>query len=802
MKDDSYLQQILGTSGKNKIFSVHQNSDTLHYHVYYGLELFDVVPDNKEDTRFKLIIAHMHLVGFTLKALQEAFGLDPRTIKKWSTALKSGEADQLEKALLGIGSTRKLTEPIKLFVRMRFEQIYPQDRYRYSRKIRAEIKEVFKEDISSETLRELFGKLKAEYGASSDTSNTKGNDSQNSSHLEEPETSLSSALPCRDKELGISQDSGGGGETAGPMEESSENTSVQATLAPINRKADTEFHGSSWCSHPGLLFFSESLSSLQEKLEESTAMPVLQWISQVLLGAENLEQTKLLSMKDLELMLGKGLMGCPVDQRVKLGQFASDTDVINTLLRWNFEQVQGDEQSEFYFDPHTKEYTGKQAILKGWCSGTRGVEKIMNADFVHTRKGQPVYFENTDNYEDIRERFKKLQERFRTCFGMAEDRELTWIIDRGIFSHELFHWIIESRKNHLITWEKGYQKDGWPEGARANGSMIMERARNHSRDLRSYHFEWIEEAWAKHTSWRRFIVRATNPEGREIEVSILCDDSKREAENIIGSIFNRWLQENDFKYLNAHFGINQITSYQSVPYSELKDDLEDRTMKNSAYLALELARRAEQTVLGKLLVKQKKARTEIDRRELELCELKKIKELNVEQQKKVRALKAGQRSARKHVDLRELKIAQSQGEVDDHDQQLQNTLKEVSRLQTLIDRGMVRLYTDKKYFMDLLKIISRNIFYEMLEPFKKAYDNYRDDHVWYRHLTQSTTGIIEADEEVRCHLISSTNYPKSVKQVIDDVIALFNQSAQKMPDGSGRHIKLIWASTSAIGLAI
>ena len=52
MKDDSYLQQILGTSGKNKIFSVHQNSDTLHYHVYYGLELFDVVPDNKEDTRF------------------------------------------------------------------------------------------------------------------------------------------------------------------------------------------------------------------------------------------------------------------------------------------------------------------------------------------------------------------------------------------------------------------------------------------------------------------------------------------------------------------------------------------------------------------------------------------------------------------------------------------------------------------------------------------------------------------------------------------------------------------------------
>ena len=26
-------------------------------------------------------------------------------------------------------------------------------------------------------------------------------------------------------------------------------------------------------------------------------------------------------------------------------------------------------------------------------------------------------------------------------------------------------------------------------------------------------------------------------------------------------MFNRWLQENDFKYRDKHFGINQITSY-------------------------------------------------------------------------------------------------------------------------------------------------------------------------------------------------------------------------------------------------
>ena len=154
--EENYLQPIPGTSPKNMVFSVHQNRQTRQYHVYYGLELFDVVPNDKEDTRFKLMVAHMHIIGFTLTALQGAFAVDPRTIKKWSTALKSGSAQKLQKALIGLGSNRKLTEPIQQFVRMRFEEIYPQDRYRYSSKIREEIKQVFNEEISSETLRGLF----------------------------------------------------------------------------------------------------------------------------------------------------------------------------------------------------------------------------------------------------------------------------------------------------------------------------------------------------------------------------------------------------------------------------------------------------------------------------------------------------------------------------------------------------------------------------------------------------------------------------------------------------------------------
>ena len=280
------------------------------------------------------------------------------------------------------------------------------------------------------------------------------------------------------------------------------------------------------------------------------------------------------------------------------------------------------------------------------------------------------------------------------------ERELTWIIDRGIFSQALLDWVAHSSNKHLITWEKGYRGDGWPDTMTAQASMIMERARNNSKDLRSYHFEWIERDWSKNEKIRQLIVRATNPSGNKIEVSILCDDKERDASSIIWAMFDRWLQENDFKYLGKHFGIDEITSYQSQSYRELKESLEDRTVKNAAYLAI--------------------------------C--------------KERA-------------------------------------------------------QEKKLLMDVIKITARNLFYQSLEPFRKLYDNFRGDPVWFRHLTE-ITGFIDACDQVKCHLIENADYPKSVHEVIEETLALFNQSAPEMPDGSGRKLELILAQKSAFELAI
>ena len=114
MDESDYLQPILGTDRKNPVFSVYRHSQSRQYHVYYGLELFEVVPSDHEDTRFKLMVAHLRNVGAKLGVLQKAFGVDPRTIKKWSAALKSGDAQKLIQALAGRSAGRKLTPAVEL----------------------------------------------------------------------------------------------------------------------------------------------------------------------------------------------------------------------------------------------------------------------------------------------------------------------------------------------------------------------------------------------------------------------------------------------------------------------------------------------------------------------------------------------------------------------------------------------------------------------------------------------------------------------------------------------------------------
>ncbi len=726
------------------MFTIFCDEEEDQLHVYYGADLLEIVPDDREHIEYKLLVARLYNANLNATILQEVFQVDRKTMKRWGAALRSGDSEQLRKVLFGRQARRKLTPEIESYIRMRFPAIYEETKYEYSKRMREEIEQVFGCTLSGETLRPLLRELKESIKVQKENEETPWDCEQEPEIEEEEKTS----------------------EIGSENEEIREQSKESSTPMPCNnRKESPELKEAfpeevTLCHHLGVLLFSALFLSLDAFPGEASWL-LKQWVAIILLGAVNIEQTKLLDFEDLKRLLGKCMRSLH-DQRTHLGQMAT-VAMAEQVLRLNAAEVDAAANDDFYYDPHTKLYTGIQNVLKGWCPSIRSADKALHMDFIHTAAGHPVYLESTDNYEDMRDRFFQVTNHFRALLQMDKKKVITFIVDRGIYSLEVFQKFIEDPSTHVITWEKNYKLAPWP-AEPAPGAFTLERNRNCATDLQLYTFACLDERWEKDSSMRRLRVRATNPKGRTIEVGVLTDDLTRPAPEIITLIFRRWIQENDFKYLDKHFGINEITSYAVIPYKRLQDHLEDQQMKSGAYKALEMERSQTQEKLGKLLVQERQHPGK-----------------NAKRAEKIQTLSH---------------------RLDEIDEEMKTTEKEMSRLEFLIEQDCVRLDTRNKYLMDVLKLLARNIFYKMLEPFKKEYDNFRDDHVLFRSLTQSDGVIKQQGDQVEVILLPKPNYPPKVRRIMEQYLANINETHPLMHDGSNRQIHFRLGKKSEFEIAI
>jgi hypothetical protein len=114
--------------------------------------------------------------------------------------------------------------------------------------------------------------------------------------------------------------------------------------------------------------------------------------------------------------------------------------------------------------------------------------------------------------------------------------------------------------------------------------------------------------------------------------------------------------------------------------------------------------------------------------------------------------------------------------------------KEVSRIDQLVEQGMVRMDSANKTLMDAIKITARNLFYQALGPFKAAYNNYRDDHDYFRQLTQSGGVLRATAQQVQVHLVPKVNYPAKLQKIIGAILQSLTQQGLILPDGSARRL--------------
>ena len=375
------LQLILGTDKRNPAFCLYTDATAQALHVYYGLELLEVVPNDRASPAFRLLAARLYNAGLRVATLVALFDLDPKTLRTWGRALRSGDRDWLARVLAGRWGRRKLTPALESYVRQRWPLLRAQGVRDYRQRLRAELERVFGVTVAGETLRPLLRQLRAAArsgptanpGAVPAEAGVAANPLATETHparatevpappvpdaTHEPPTLSTPRLPL--EFTALAEPPSAGAPTPGPAVAlpaapaapspavpsatppgSAEVTGVSAPLPasvlPPARQSlpsweDWSVGQTVWCEHAGVLLFADALRTVS-----AAVTPPQPWLRQalgsVLAGALNVEPTKHLNAADLAALLGPQVPGLGAQRRQLKALAAGPTAA--ALLRWN-----------------------------------------------------------------------------------------------------------------------------------------------------------------------------------------------------------------------------------------------------------------------------------------------------------------------------------------------------------------------------------------------------------------------------------------------------------------------------------
>jgi hypothetical protein len=154
-------QLILGTDKRNPVFTVYADEEDERLLVFYGFEIIEIVPHDREAPAFKLMLARLYNSGVKLSALCESFAVDPQTVRRWGQALLQGDPAELVRVLEGRSAGRKRTLAVENFARLRWPDLVAERSYGAVGRLLREIQSVFGVGLSGSSVSALIRELKA-----------------------------------------------------------------------------------------------------------------------------------------------------------------------------------------------------------------------------------------------------------------------------------------------------------------------------------------------------------------------------------------------------------------------------------------------------------------------------------------------------------------------------------------------------------------------------------------------------------------------------------------------------------------
>jgi transposase len=270
------------------------------------------------------------------------------------------------------------------------------------------------------------------------------------------------------------------------------------------------------------------------------------------LSRTTLEAAKHLRRREFGAVVGSGRAPCVKTLRRKLAELVSHNKAgelgVRLARRWVDTGMIA--TAYLYVDGHMKAYTGKRKLQEVWNSQRRMPLPGVHSYFVGDGQGRPLLFLTEELSTNLAKAMPRVIDAIRDVIG---DRRFTVIFDRGGYDGELFAWLTE-QKIAFITYQRGNPK-------RPDDAFRRRETRFEGRRVR---FTIAEDTVkvGKTGPWRRVVIATKDGHQTPILTNLGTEVG---AARIACLMFARWRQENLFKYMGAHHGLDALVSHGADP---------------------------------------------------------------------------------------------------------------------------------------------------------------------------------------------------------------------------------------------
>jgi len=220
-------------------------------------------------------------------------------------------------------------------------------------------------------------------------------------------------------------------------------------------------------------------------------------------------------------------------------------------------QTRGHAMGFLYVDGHVRAYHGKRLLPKAHLARMRLAMPATTDYWVGDAEGEPLFVVTAEANEGLVQMLPGVLDEVRALTG---DRRVTVVFDRGGWSPKLFHRLLTSGFD-VLTYRKG-KSPQLPASRFSNHEVEFDGRPLRYRLADTGTYLGYGPPHARKRIHLRQVTRLSDDGHQTQIITSRCDLS---AAEIAHRMFERWRQENFFKYLREEYALDALIDYGVEP---------------------------------------------------------------------------------------------------------------------------------------------------------------------------------------------------------------------------------------------